>query len=180
MSEQSPSLEEIQDEFIQHWGEMGTLWGINKAMGQLHALLLTSNESLCVDDMMARLKMSRGNVSMNIRELKNWGVVHTVYRKGDRKAYYVAEDDIWNVLERIFKERKKRELEPTADRINRCLQDLNAFDSEEAVVFRERLESMHALIKVLNSAADYLLNTHKADPVKLVGMIQAILKLRQK
>lgn len=174
------SITKIQDEFIQHWGEMGTLWGINRAMGQLHALLLTAKEPLSVDNMMSRLNMSRGNVSMNIRELKHWGVVHVVYLKGDRKTYYRAEDDIWIILERILKERKKRELEPTERRIDSCLIDLTSFQTEEADVFRERLERMQTLIKILNSTADYFLTTKKTDPITLLKMVQAILNLKSR
>ncbi len=179
-SQSETGFEEIQDDFIQHWGEKGTLWGINKAMGQLHALLLSSNEPLSVDYMMARLDMSRGNVSMNIRELKNWGVVHAFYRKGDRKVYYIAENDMWTVIERIFKERKKREIEPTADLINKCIQELSLLDSEKADVFKQRIKNMHSFIQDFNSIAEYILNARKIDPIKLASMILPILRLRKK
>ncbi len=177
--ENKRSLPEIQDVFIQHWGDMGTLWGINKAMGQLHALLLTAKDSLSVDEMMARLNMSRGNVSMNIRELVHWGVVHKVYRKGDRKSYFVAEANMWKVLERILRERKKRELEPTADCIQQCLRDLAGYESEEEAAFKARLAMMNSVIDVVNSTADYMLSSSRIDPKKLLEMLQAVLSLKK-
>lgn len=177
-NEEAAALQEIQDQFIQHWGEMGTLWGINKAMGQLHALLLTVKEPLCVDQMMERLEMSRGNVSMNIRELQNWGVIHKTFVKGDRKTYYYAEDDMWLILERILKERKKREFEPTADRIDRCLNDLQTFESVDAKIFKDRLTDLKKIVDILDQLTDHLLNSKNTNPLKLVSLIKPILKLR--
>lgn len=105
-------LTEARQQFISSWGAFGTHWGINRTMAQIHALLLVSPDPLTQDDMMTELNISRGNVNMNIRELINWGLVERVLLPGERKEYFTAEKDIWKVVKQIVKERKKRELEP--------------------------------------------------------------------
>jgi DNA-binding transcriptional regulator GbsR (MarR family) len=105
-------LPEARQQFISSWGAFGTHWGINRTMAQIHALLLTSPDPLTQDDIMEELNISRGNTNMNIRELINWGLVERVILTGERKEFFTAEKNIWKVVKQIVKERKKRELEP--------------------------------------------------------------------
>jgi DNA-binding transcriptional regulator GbsR (MarR family) len=105
-------LTEAKQQFISSWGAFGTHWGINRTMAQIHALLLVSPDPLTQDNIMEELNISRGNTNMNIRELINWGLVERVILPGERKEYFSAEKDIWKVVKQIVKERKKRELEP--------------------------------------------------------------------
>jgi DNA-binding transcriptional regulator GbsR (MarR family) len=105
-------LAEAKQQFISNWGAMGTQWGINRTMAQIHALLLISVNPLTQDDIMEELSISRGNVNMNIRELISWGLVDRVIISGERKEFFTAEKDIWKVATLIIKERKKRELDP--------------------------------------------------------------------
>ena len=105
-------LTEARQQFISSWGAFGTHWGINRTMAQIHALLLISPEPMTQDDIMEQLDISRGNTNMNIRELINWRLVERVLLPGERKEYFSAEKDIWKVVKQIVKERKKRELEP--------------------------------------------------------------------
>lgn len=105
-------LEEAKKEFIQSWGVLGSQWGINRTMAQVHALLLVSGKALSTDEIMDELSISRGNANMNIRELMNWDLVTKVIVAGDRKEYFTAEKDIWKVATRIMYQRKKRELDP--------------------------------------------------------------------
>ena len=105
-------LSEAKQQFISTWGAMGTHWGINRTMAQVHALLMISPDPLTQDDVMAQLNISRGNVNMNIRDLIDWGLVDRVLIQGERKEYFTAEKDIWKVARQIIKERKKRELDP--------------------------------------------------------------------
>ncbi|WZO96133.1 transcriptional regulator [Isosphaeraceae bacterium EP7] len=109
----SPSIEHIVRLFVEHWGGMARSWGINATMGELFALLYISGEDWTADDLKERLSISRGNVSMNLRELMAWGVVHKVHRQGERREYYRAESDVWTLFRRILAERKRRELDPT-------------------------------------------------------------------
>lgn len=105
-------LIEAKQQFISSWGAFGTHWGINRTMAQIHALLLISHDPMTQDDIMEELNISRGNTNMNIRELINWGLVERVLLSGERKEFFSAEKDIWKVVKLIVKERKKRELEP--------------------------------------------------------------------
>jgi DNA-binding transcriptional regulator GbsR (MarR family) len=112
-------LTEARQQFISSWGAFGTHWGINRTMAQIHALLLISAEPLTQDDIMEELNISRGNTNMNIRELINWGLVERVLITGERKEFFSAEKDIWKVVKQIVKERKKRELEPMLQLLDR-------------------------------------------------------------
>ena len=106
------NLEEAKYKFIQEWGVLGSSWGINRAMAQIHALLLLSPSSKTTDEVMEELKISRGNANMNIRALIDWGLVFKEYIPGERKEYFYAEKDFWIVTRQIAKERRKRELIP--------------------------------------------------------------------
>jgi len=98
--------------FIEAWGDLGINWGISKTMGQIHALLLISPKALCADEIMEELDISRGNANMNIRSLVDWGLFQKVEVKGDRKDYFVAVKDFWDIFQKIIIERKKKELDP--------------------------------------------------------------------
>jgi len=120
-------LQEAKQQFIQNWGALGTQWGINRTMAQIHALLLVSTEPLSAEDIMAQLQISRGNANMNVRELIDWGIVEKVLKPGERREYFAAEKDIWAVAMRIIKERKRREVEP----ILKSLEQLKSVEVEK-------------------------------------------------
>ena len=101
-----------QQKFINTWGTLGTNWGINKTMAQIHALLLVSENPLTTEDMMDVLKISRGNTNMNVRALVDWGLANKEMVSGDRRDYYMAKKDIWVIARQIATQRRKRELEP--------------------------------------------------------------------
>lgn len=105
-------LEEAKLEFVNQWGILATSWGINRTMAQIHALLLVASQPLSTDDVMEQLNISRGNANMNLRDLINWQVVQKTLIAGDRKEYFTAEKDMWKVTTRIMYQRKKRELDP--------------------------------------------------------------------
>lgn len=105
-------LSEAKQQFISTWGAMGTHWGINRTMAQVHALLMIAPDPLTQDDIMQQLNISRGNVNMNIRDLIDWGLVDRMLIPGERKEYFIAEKDIYKVATQIIKERKRRELDP--------------------------------------------------------------------
>ena len=104
--------EEAKSLFIQAWGTLGSSWGINKAMAQIHALLIISPESLTADEIMDELQMSRGNVNMNVRSLVDWGIVQKEAKVGERKDFYRADKDVWELAKQVSRERRRREIEP--------------------------------------------------------------------
>ena len=105
-------LNQGKEKFIQSWGTLGSNWGINRTMAQVHALLLISPKALTAEEIMEELKISRGNANMNIRALIDWNLVHKELKPGERKEYFSAEKDMWEVVRQIIIHRKKKELEP--------------------------------------------------------------------
>ena len=110
--ENDMKFNQAKEQFIQTWGTLGSEWGINRSMAQVHALLLISPEPLSTENVMEELSISRGNANMNLRDLINWNLISKVLVPGDRKEYFEAEKDLWEIARRIAKERKRRELEP--------------------------------------------------------------------
>jgi len=107
--------QEAKQEFINLWGVLGSQWGINRSMAQIHALLLLTPKTLSTEDIMEQLQLSRGNTNMNIRELMNWNLVYKHLVAGERREYFKAEHDVWTIATRIMQERKKRELVPAKE-----------------------------------------------------------------
>ena len=105
-------LEESRKMFVAEWGKLGSAWGVNRTMAQIHALLLAQNDVLDADEIMERLLISRGNASANLRTLLDWGLIHKVVRPGVRREFFVAEKNVWKVARIIAAERRKKELDP--------------------------------------------------------------------
>jgi DNA-binding transcriptional regulator GbsR (MarR family) len=117
------ALTDQELKFVNTWGILGSNWGINKTMAQLHALLMISESALSTEDMMESLSISRGNANMNIRALVEWGLVDKELIAGDRKDYYSAKKDIWVVARQIAKQRRKRELDPVINALQSLKND---------------------------------------------------------
>src|ERR1051326_7423062 len=107
----STELRQAQDRFIAVWGQMAGAWGISRTMAEVHALLYITGEPLCTDDIMERLEISRGNASMSLRALLDWGIVERAHKRGDRKEYFEAEQDVWALFRAIVRERITREVD---------------------------------------------------------------------
>ena len=103
---------EAKNKFIQAWGTLGSNWGINKAMAQIHALLLLATEPLSAEEIMEELQMSRGNVNMNLRALMDWGIVKKEFKIGERREFFSTGKDVWDLAKQVSKERRRREIEP--------------------------------------------------------------------
>jgi DNA-binding transcriptional regulator GbsR (MarR family) len=103
---------EAKQRFIQAWGTLGANWGINKAMAQIHALLLVVTEPISAEDIMEELQMSRGNVNMNLRALMDWGIVKKEHRVGERREYFSTGKNVWDLAKQVSRERRRREIEP--------------------------------------------------------------------
>jgi DNA-binding transcriptional regulator GbsR (MarR family) len=105
-------FKEAKNKFVQTWGTLGSQWGINKTMAQIHALLMVSSEAISMEDIMEELQISRGNASMNIRALMDWGIVYKEYKTGERREFFIAEKDLDELAVKISRERSKREIKP--------------------------------------------------------------------
>ena len=147
-------LAEAKKKFINSWGALGTHWGINRTMAQIHALLLVSPYPLTQDDIMEQLHISRGNVNMNVRDLVSWGLVERKIISGERKEHFVADKDIWKVATQIIKERKKRELEPML----KLLSQLEILDEDKKNKEVKQFKDMVGEIQKLGTQVDKILD----------------------
>ena len=145
-------FKESKEKFIQSWGVLGNHWGINKTMAQIHALLLITPEVLSTEEIMEELKISRGNANMNIRALMDWGIVTKHFKTGERKDFFFAEKDIWEVARKITKERSKREIEPVINILNE-LKEVKG-DSKEIEQFKDTIKNIESFTSKLNSVVD--------------------------
>lgn len=125
-----------KDKFIQAWGTLGSSWGINKAMAQIHALLIISPEPLSAEEIMEELQISRGNANMNIRALMDWGIVHKEFKAGERREYFVAGKDVMELARQVSRERRRREIEPIL-KVLEQVQDVSGDDKAEVKEFKK-------------------------------------------
>ncbi|MCF2873446.1 MULTISPECIES: GbsR/MarR family transcriptional regulator [unclassified Tenacibaculum] len=165
-------LEDAKLKYIHTWGSLATNWGINKTMAQVHALLLVSTKPLSADEIMETLKISRGNVNMNVRALIDWGIVSKELVVGERKEFFVAGKDIWELFKQVTKERKKREIEP----VLKVLDDLkNGVEesSEDAEEFKKLMNDLSSVTTTVNGILDKAI---KADEHWLLSNFTKMIK----
>lgn len=136
-----------------HWGEMGTQWGVNRSVSQVHALLYLSDRPLPADEIVEQLGLARSNVSTALKELQGYAIVRRVHVEGDRRDHFVAELDLWEMLMRITAERKRREIDPTIALLNELAERM-AQDKSAPVHVRERIVRMHEFISTLGNWYD--------------------------
>lgn len=166
-------LEEAKQQFIQNWGVLGSQWGINRTMAQIHALLLVSPEPLSADDIMSQLQISRGNTNMNVRDLMDWGIVDKILKPGERKEFFVAEKDIWKVAMRIIKERKRREVEPILSALNELKEVEGAKTDKETMMFVETITDIQKFAAQASKGVDGLV---KMDEHWFTGTLLKLFK----
>src|SRR6058998_1131127 len=146
-----------QDLFIRRWGEMGQTWGINRTMAEIHALLYITAQPLCTDDVMDRLNISRGNASMSLRALCDWGIIRRLHKRGERREYFESLGDVWEMFSIIAAERKRREMDPVLETIKQCQKMIDESSvgksdakQEPIRITRERLAGMEEFMSVTN------------------------------
>lgn len=135
-------LNQTRDEFVASWGALGSAWGVNRTVAQIHALLLASSRALTTDEVMRELGISRGNANGSLRELASWGLIRSVVKKGERKEHFEAEKDIWRIFGIVIGERKRREVTPTLAVLRRVEERSKSLKEPEARQF-------HAFVKDL-------------------------------
>lgn len=152
---------EAKQEFLQTWGKLGSEWGINRTMAQVHALLLISPKPLTTEDVMEGLSISRGNANMNLRELVSWDLIEKVLVPGDRKEYFQAEKDMWEIAKKVAKERKRRELEPVIKVLNRLEQIEDAENTAEVKEFKSRIADLNNFVTKMDKSVDTMLKAEE-------------------
>jgi DNA-binding transcriptional regulator GbsR (MarR family) len=144
---------EAKEELIQAWGNLGSSWGLNKTMAQIHALLMISPKPLTTEEIMEELSISRGNANMNIRALLDWGIAYRILVPGERKEYFKSEKDVWTLARQVVKERRKRELEPILKTL-KAVSDVESDGTEET----KELKRMIKDLKSFGERSDQLLD----------------------
>ena len=139
-------LSPVVSKYIVHWGEMGSRWGVNRTVAQIHALLYLSPEPLTADEIASALTVARSNVSTSLRELTNFRLVKITHRIGDRRDYFEAVQDIWELFFIIIEERKRRELDPIMAVLETCAAEADA-DRNLSEVTRARIRNMHEFLQ---------------------------------
>ncbi|RMF85802.1 MAG: MarR family transcriptional regulator [Planctomycetota bacterium] len=170
-------LQQAKTLLVQRWGEMGGYWGINRSMAEIHALLFVTREPLCTDEIMDQLKISRGNASMNLRALVDWGLVRRVHKLGQRREFFQADTDIWSMFETIMRERRRREVEPIIATIERCREmvsqsDAGADDPQDVREFQRRTAELAAFLSAMGQLFEVVLATGGGGVNDLAAMLE--------
>jgi len=166
------ALSETKKQYILHWGEMGTRWGINRTVAQIHALLYLTPKPLTAEQIAETLTVARSNVSTSVRELENWGLVRPVHVLGDRREHYESMKDVWEMFRVIVEQRKKREIDPTMAMLERGLRELNSADETDSYTCA-RLQDMHEFFEGVTAFYE------EAQQVP-VGTLRSLTKMRGK
>jgi DNA-binding transcriptional regulator GbsR (MarR family) len=161
--------------FVLHFGEMGSRWGFNRTVGQMFALLTIHSEPLNADQLAEALKISRGNVSMGLKELQAWRLIELHHQPGDRKDYFSAAGSIWDLARTVFEERRKRELDPTLTLLRQLL--LNEPRDAQEVEAQERIQEVYSLLEMLDQFANTLSKLDHKDLQKLMKLGSGLNKL---
>jgi DNA-binding transcriptional regulator GbsR (MarR family) len=167
------ALSEIEQKFVLHWGEMGTRWGINRTVAQVHALLFLSPKALHAEEIASTLSVARSNVSTSLRELQGWGIVRVVHVLGDRRDHFDSVKDVWEIFRIVAEERKRREIDPTLRVLQDCVNDLKT-DSDTKYT-RERLEQMLQFLTTTSGLFDELVQM-PATRLKGIARLRGKLK----
>lgn len=146
-------FKEAKNKFVQTWGALGSQWGINKTMAQIHALLMVSNEAVSMEDIMEELQISRGNASMNLRALMDWGIVYKEFKAGERREFFTAEKDLDELAVKIARERSKREIKP-ALKILKEVSTIEAKNTAEEKHFVDQTSKLYDFVLKADNMMD--------------------------
>src|SRR5579864_5545820 len=138
------------ERYVLHWGEMGTRWGVNRSVAQIHALLYLSPQPLTAEEIADTLALARSNVSTSLRELQGWGLVSLTHVLGDRRDHFEAKHDLWDLLMAIVEERKRREIDPTLTMLRQCVLEAEE-DKQTDPEIKRRIERMLTFIETLTN-----------------------------
>ena len=169
ITNESRTLPAAVERFILHWGDMGSQWGVNRSVAQIHALLYLSDRPLTAEEIADTLGMARSNVSNSLRELGNWKLIRRVPLLGDRRDHFEAETDLWEMVTRIAQGRKEREIDPAAAALRACIAAADG-DSRVSPTARKRLQEMESFIGTVNRWYDQMLGVPAPKIMALMRM----------
>jgi len=170
-----PKLSPVQQRFILHWGEMGTRWGINRTVAQIHALLYVSPKPLNADDIVETLSVARSNVSTSLKELQGWGIVKLVHVMGDKRDHFESMKDVWEMFRVVLDERKRREIDPTLRILRECIEEAEKDEATDEYT-EERLQALHDFFATTTAWYVQVRQWPTAAMVKFVKLGDKVLK----
>jgi DNA-binding transcriptional regulator GbsR (MarR family) len=165
-AELSRRLDDVEQDFVGLWRSMSALWGISPTMAEIHGLLFITGAALSMDDIMERLKISRGNVSMNLSKLAEWGLVRRVHKRGDRRDYYESLSDVWEMFTLVAAQRKRREIDPILNTLRQCREHLSpealgpGAVEARAQEQRRRVNELLAFLTLVDGLAQRFFESH--------------------
>ncbi|MDO3382095.1 GbsR/MarR family transcriptional regulator [Gilvimarinus algae] len=157
----------LVESFVRHFGEMGSRWGINRTVGQMYAYIVLADEPVNADELAAELRVSRSNVSMGLKELQSWNLVRLKHIPGDRKDYFVAPEDVWEIASTLINERRKREIDPTLTVMRELLMDTPSSAADRHA--QNRIKEMYQLIEMLTQ---WSAEMQKLSPKQISRMLK--------
>jgi len=169
------NLPPLVQSFVLHFGEMGSRWGINRTVGQIYALIFISERALNADEIAELLEFSRSNVSMGLKELQAWRLVHLRHQPGDRREYFEAPSDVWEIFRVLAEERRRREIEPTLAMLRNAMLEEPSSDEERHA--QQRMREMHDLIDRLMKWFDEVQRLAPETAMQLMGMGATVTKV---
>ena len=170
------TLTPVQQKFILHWGEMGTRWGINRTVAQVHALLFISPQPLNADDLVATLGVARSNVSTSLKELQGWGIVKMVHILGDKRDHFESLKDVWELFRVVLNERKRREIDPTTQMLNECIAEAEKNQAADAHT-REKLRELRDFFETTSAWYVQIRQWPASTIVRFVKLGDKVLKV---
>ena len=162
-------LSRTMREVVLHWGEMGTSWGVNRSVGQIHALLYLVGRPLTAEEIAETLSLARSNVSTSLKELQDWDLVERQHQLGDRRDYFTADADLWDVLIKVADGRKKRELDPTIEMLAYAA-DACKDDADTPADVRKRIAEMHRFVSTMTNWYEQVKTLPRATLLKLMAL----------
>ena len=168
-------LNPTTEKFVLHWGEMGTQWGVNRTVAQIHALLYILGRPMNADEIVETLGVARSNVSNSIKELQSWQLVQTVHIMGDRRDHFATSEDVWTLFRIIVAERQRREIEPTLAFLNQLMQEPEFANENDGV--KTRITQTHEFISTLTAWTNEMLKLSTGTMAKVLKLGASIQKL---
>lgn len=162
--------------FILHWGEMGTKWGINRTVAQIHALLLTSENPMNAEDICEKLGVARSNVSNSLKELQNWGIVKVVHLPGDRRDHFESMKDIYEMFRVIAAERKRREIDPTLTNLRTCMIEAEHVKVDADIYAKEKIGDLLEFFELASDVYERMNKLPTKTAIKAFKMGDKLLK----
>lgn len=171
MSDENVRLEAARDEFVTQWGIMGAQWGINRTMAQIHALLMTAPDVMSTDEVMKVLEISRGNAHTNLKDLVGWGLIRIVTKKGERKEFFEAEKDVWEIFRRVARERKRREIDPALETLRNCKAATEDMRLAGGKAFHDQMVQLEDFVSFASKMGDRVATMQHGKAIKLAMKI---------